>query len=223
MSIWADAATIVTRTLSGDIDFQVVNAYRSSAAWVVFAPLTLIGGFLVYYLYKAVPWLERNLERTIVVWSYILMAAIIFFGVIQRFLLSGQPAWSTTIPPLIFMIMAWYGCSFNVRLRTHLSFNEFRTNFSPRGQIAALSLDAMLWMIFCIVIVTTVSREVVRAYSNFQIVLGTDHTMQWWFLITIPIAFMLMAGRVLENLFEDWANYRKGEPLVRQAVIGADV
>jgi hypothetical protein len=47
--------------------------------------------------------------------------------------------------------------------------------------------------------------------------------MQWWFLITIPIAFMLMAGRVFENLFEDWGNYRKGEPLIKQAVIGADV
>ncbi|GAA6194055.1 TRAP transporter small permease [Phaeobacter gallaeciensis] len=223
MSIWADAATIVSKTLSGDIDFQVVNAYRSNAAWIVFTTVTLVGGFLVYYLYKASPWLERNLERTIVVWSYIIMAAIIFFGVIQRFLLSGQPAWSTTIPPLIFMIMAWYGCSFNVRLRTHLSFNEFRTKFSPKGQIAALSLDAVLWMIFCIVIVTTVSREVVRSYSNFQIVLGTDNTMQWWFLITIPIAFILMAGRVLENLFEDWSNYRKGEPLIKQAVIGGDV
>lgn len=223
MSIWADAATIVTRTISGDIDFQVVNAYRSNAAWLVFGPLTLLGGLVVYYLYRAVPWLERNLERTIVVWSYIIMAAIIFFGVIQRFLLSGQPAWSTTIPPLIFMIMAWYGCSFNVRLRTHLSFNEFRTKFTRTGQLIALSMDAVLWMTFCVIVVTTVSREVVRSYSNFQIVLGTDNTMQWWFLITIPVAFTLMAGRVFENLFEDWGNYRKGEPLIKQAVIGGDV
>lgn len=223
MSIWTDAATIVTSTLSGDIDFQVVNAYRSNAAWIVFAPVTLLGGLAVYYLYRAIPWLEKNLERTIVVWTYIIMAAIIFFGVIQRFLLSGQPAWSTTIPPLIFMIMAWYGCSFNVRLRTHLSFNEFRTKFSPTGQIAALSFDAVLWLVFCVVVVTTVSREVVRSYSNFQIVLGTDNTMQWWFLITIPVAFMLMAGRVFENLFEDWSNYRKGETIIKQAVIGGDV
>ncbi len=223
MSIWADAATIVTATLRGDIDFQVVNAYRSGAAWLVFGPLTLLGGYLVYRLYRAVPWLEQNLERTIVVWSYIVMAAIIFFGVIQRFLLSGQPAWSTTIPPLIFMIMAWYGCSFNVRLRTHLSFNEFRTNFSPTGQIAVLTLDAALWLGFCIIVVTTVSREVVRAYSNFQIVLGTDNIMQWWFLLTVPVAFMMMAGRVLENLFEDWGNYRNGDPVVKQAIIGGDV
>lgn len=223
MSIWADAAMIITRTASGDIDFQVVNAYRGPAAWLVLAPLTLIGGLAVYYIYKAVPWLERNLERTITVWSYIIMAAIIFFGVIQRFFLSGQPAWSTTIPPLIFMIMAWYGCSFNVRLRTHLSFSEFRTKFSPSMQIAVLSLDAILWLGFCIIVVTTVSREVVRSYTNFQIVLGTDNTMQWWFLITIPIAFMLMAGRVFENLFEDWSNYRRGEPIIKQAVIGGDV
>lgn len=223
MSIWSDAVTIITSTLSGDIDFQVVNAYRSSAAWFVFAPFTLIGGIAVFYLYRAVPFLEKNLERMIVVWSYIIMAAIIFFGVIQRFLLSGQPAWSTTIPPLIFMIMAWFGCSFNVRLRTHLSFSEFRTKFSPKKQIMALSLDAVLWLGFCIIVITTVSREVIRSYSNFQIVLGTDNTMQWWFLITIPIAFTLMAGRVIENYVEDWSNYRNGKPLIKLAVIGADV
>ncbi|MEP1443787.1 MAG: TRAP transporter small permease subunit [Hyphomicrobiales bacterium] len=223
MSIWSDATTIITSTLSGDIDFQVVNAYRSSAAWLVFAPFTLIGGMGVYYLYKAVPWLERNLERTIVVWSYIIMAAIIFSGVIQRFFLSGQPAWSTTIPPLIFMIMAWFGCSFNVRLRTHLSFSEFRSKFSPQKQIMALSLDAVLWLGFCIIVITTVSREVIRSYTNFQIVLGTDDTMQWWFLISIPVAFTLMAGRVFGNLFEDWSNYRSGKPLIKQAVIGGDI
>jgi len=120
MSIWSDISTIVTATLSGDINYQVVQSYRSNGAWFLFAPLTVIGAFLVHYIYKAVPWIDRNLEKTIVVYSYIIMAGIIFVGVIQRFAFSSQVPWSTTIPPLLFMIMAWYGCSFNVKLRTHL-------------------------------------------------------------------------------------------------------
>lgn len=232
MSIWADATTIITSTLSGDIDFSSVQAYRSEAAWWVFGTITVLGGLMVYYLYRAVPFLDRHLERTIVVYTYIIIALIIFVGVIQRFATDiwwipqawhGQVAWSTTIPPLLFMVMAWFGCAFNVRLRTHLSFAEFRTNLPPKFQIMTLVLDAVLWMGFCIIVVTTTARVTVNSYNNFQIVLGTDNLMQWMFLITVPVAFVLMAGRVIENLLEDLRNYRAGRPLIEQAVIGGDV
>jgi len=173
MSIWSDAATIVTATLSGDINFKVVQAYRSDGAWFVFGPLTIIGAIVLFYrerwaekfearrgrpttnfthpiiatflavaLFAAfsepvgeffatvlggyhrvfligVPILlilmERSPERTIVVYSYIIMAAIIFIGVIQRFGFSAGVPWFTTIPPLLFMIMAWYGAALRQR------------------------------------------------------------------------------------------------------------
>ena len=223
MSIWSDIVTIVTATLSGDINFKVVQAYRSDSAWYLFTPLTIIGAFLVHLLYKAVPWIDRHLERSIVVYSYIIMATIIFVGVIQRFAFNNQVPWSTTIPPLLFMIMAWYGCSFNVKLRTHLSFSEFRTNLPRTGQFSFLMLDNVLWMLFCIIVVTTTARVTVNTYDNFAIVLGTDNVMRWWFLVTMPIGFVMMAGRVLGNTLEDIANYRSGSPLIEQSIIGGDV
>ncbi len=223
MSIWSDISTIVTATLSGNIDYQVVQAYRSDGAWFLFAPLTVIGAFLVHYLYKAVPWIERNLEKSIVVYCYIIMAGIIFVGVIQRFVFSSQVPWSTTIPPLLFMIMAWYGCSFNVKLRTHLSFAEFRTKMTRKGQLFCLTLDNVLWMIFAIIVVTTTARVTVNTYDNFAIVLGTDDVMRWWFIITMPVCFIMLAGRVVGNALEDFENYRNGEPMIKQAVIGGDI
>ena len=59
--------------------------------------------------------------------------------------------------------------------------------------------------------------------ANFQIVLGTDNVMQWWFIATIPVAFILLAARVFENMSDDIARWRKNEPLIQQAVIGGDV
>ena len=223
MSIWADMSTIVTATLSGDINFSVVQAYRSEGAWFVFGPITIIGAFLVHLLYQAVPWIDRHLERAIVVYSYIIIAGIIFVGVIQRFVFSYGFPWSTTIPPLLFMIMAWYGCSYNVKLRTHLSFSEFRSNMAPNKQFFFLMLDNLLWMIFCVIVVTTTARVTVNTYDNFAIVLGTDDVMRWWFIVTMPICFVMMAGRVLGNTLEDISNYRSGAPLIKQAVIGGDV
>ncbi|KIN62593.1 TRAP dicarboxylate transporter, dctq subunit [Sulfitobacter noctilucicola] len=232
MTIWADAVTIVTSTLAGDIDFSVVKAYRSPAAWWVFTPITLLGGLLVHYIYMKVPFIERHLERTIIVWTYIVIALIIFVGVLQRFgpglswwpeSWGGQVPWSTTIPPLLFMIMAWFGCAFNVKLRTHLSFSEFRSKMGPKAQISSLMLDNILWMLFCIIVVTTTARVTVNTYDNFAIVLGTDNVMRWWFIVTMPVCFIVMAGRVIGNMVEDLANYRNGEPLIKQAVIGGDV
>ena len=217
----ADVGAIFSAFTTQD-SYEIRNALRSEAAWVVGALATVIGGILVTVIYRAVPFIERHLERTIMVYSYLLIAGIIFWGVIDRFVFSSQVPWSTTIPPMLFMIMAWYGASYNVRLRTHLSFSEFRSRMPRGGQLACLLLDTALWLIFATILVTTTSRLVALSASNFQIVLGTDNIMQWWFLLTAPIAFVLMAGRVFQNLFDDLRNWRTGAPLIRQAVIGGD-
>lgn len=222
MSIWADMSTIVTATLSGDINFKVVQAYRSDGAWFLFGGLTVIGAILVNFLYKMVPWVDRNFERIIAVTAYIFIALIIFSGVIQRFVFSSQVPWSTTIPPLIFMIMSWYGCSYNVKLRTHLSFSEFRSKMGHTQQYMCLVMDNVLWFIFCIICVTTMARITVNTYDNFAIVLGTDSVMRWWFIVTMPICFVMMAGRVLSNALIDLDRYRNNETLIKQAVIGGD-
>jgi TRAP-type C4-dicarboxylate transport system permease small subunit len=225
MSIWSDAGTILSAIFTGEIDFSSISAFRSNGAWIVFGPLTAIGAVAFFFIYRTVPFLERHLERAVVVYTYIIIAAIIFVGVLQRFIpfLPGQPPWSTTLPPMLFMIMAWFGCSFNVKLRTHLSFNEFRTKFRPSMQILVLWLDAILWFGFCVIVVTTTARVTANAVSNFMIVPGTNGLMQWWFIITVPFAFILMAARVLGNLVEDIRRYRAGEVLIEQAVIGGDV
>ena len=280
MSIWSDMSTIVGSTLAGDINFNVVKAYRSDGAWFVFGPLTLIGAIVFYYreklavrvearfgraltdithpiiaavltlalaaafldpvaeglktitggyhrmLFIFIPilliLLERSPERTIVVYSYIIMAVIIFIGVIQRFVFSVQVPWSTTIPPLFFMIMAWYGCAYNIRLRTHLSFSEFRTKLGRSGQLFWLTFDNILWLIFCVIVVTTTARVTVNTYDNFALVLGTDDIMRWWFIVTMPLCFILLATRAIENMIEDFGKYSDGTPLIKQAVIGGD-
>ena len=184
---------------------------------------TAVGGLAVLGIYRLVPLLDRHLERSIMVWSYLAVAFIIFWGVIDRFVFSNQQPWSTTIPPLLFMIMAWFGAAFNVRLRTHLSFSEFRNMMPRTGQMACLALDAVLWFGFAVIVLVTTTRLTALSASNFQVVLGTDNVMQWWFLITAPLSFLLMSARVIENLWDDIRNWLNGEPLIEQAVIGGDV
>lgn len=221
MELLSEFGAILSALTTMD-SWEIRNALRADGAWVFGAALSTIGGLAILGLYQLVPWLDRHLERTIMVYSYLAIALIIFWGVVDRFIFSNQQPWSTTIPPLLFMIMAWYGAAYNVRLRTHLSFAEFRTNMPRKGQLACLILDAVLWFTFAVIVVTTTLRLTALSASNFQIVLGTDNVLQWWFLLTAPFAFILLTARVFENLMEDFANYRSGKPLIRQAVIGEE-
>ena len=220
--MWSDASAIFTALLSQD-SFEIRTALRSNAAWWLGAVALLIGGYLITLIYEHVPIVERLLERAVMVVCYLAIAFIIFWGVVDRFVFSNQQPWSTTIPPLLFMIMAWFGAAFNIRKRTHLSFSEFRM-LMPRGaQFACLWADAALWFGFALILFVTTAHQAALSASNFAIVLGTDNTMLWWFLITAPVAAMLMAARAIENIREDIANWRAGAPLLKQAVIGGDV
>ena len=219
MSYLTDIGAILAAVAAQDA-WGIRNALQSDAAWVLGLIVALAGGWAMAMIYKAVPWLDRHLERTFMVGSYLAIAFIIFWGVVDRFIFSNQQPWSTTIPPLLFMIMAWFGATYNVRMRSHLSFSEFRSRMGRAGQMACLCLDNILWMAFSIIVIVTTTRAAALSASNFQIVLGTDDVMQWWFLLTAPFAFLLMAARVVENFLEDIENFRNGDELIQQAVIG---
>ena len=222
MSIWSEAAAIIPAIMSGD-SWEMNTAFKKHGMWLFSALLTLLGGILAHLIFKYVPFIERHLERTIAVAMYIMIAAIIFWGVVDRFVFSNQWSGSTTIPPFLFMVMAWFACSYNVKLRTHLSFSEFRSKMSPRNQMGVLSMDTVLWLGFCLLAITTSLRFTVLSAQNFQMVDGVDDTMKWWFYITVPIAFTMMSGRVIGNWLEDFGNYRSGNTIIKQAVIWGDV
>ncbi|MGJ8623407.1 MAG: TRAP transporter small permease [Yoonia sp.] len=200
--------------------FTLRSAMQGQAAWAWGAIMTLLGGFLIAMLYRAVPFIERRLEPTLMVVSYLLIGAIIFIEVIRRFVFSEQFPWSTTIPGYLFLIMTWTGCSYNVRLRTHLSFSEFRSKMPRLPQFTLLIADAVLWWGICWLVIVTAMRVTANAGSNFMFVTGTNNVFVWWFLISLPIAFILLSGRVFQNLFEDIRNYRTGQPMIEQTVLG---
>ena len=221
MDLFSDISLII-KSFFGQDPWALKAALRSDAAWVLGIIVAFGLGGLVAYAYRRFTLLERNLERMFMVVSYLSIAFIIFWGVIDRFIFSNQQPWSTTVPPLLFMIMAWFGATYNVKLRSHLSFTEFRSRMGRNAQFACLCLDNALWMSFAVIVIVTTTKAVVLSASNFQIVLGTDNVMQWWFLLTAPLAFILMAARIIENFAEDVNNYRSGAPLLKQTVIGGD-
>jgi TRAP-type C4-dicarboxylate transport system permease small subunit len=56
--------------------------------------------------------------------TYLLIAFIIFVEVFRRFVLSEPVALVDDAAALPVPVMAWFGCAYNVRLRTHLAFRN---------------------------------------------------------------------------------------------------
>ena len=220
-STFEGLGTIVSAIISTD-SFAITEALDHQAAYVFGAGIVLIGGLLLMYLLRAVPFLDRYLERTVLITTYLIIAAVIFVEVIRRFVFQVQAPWSTTLPPYLFLIMTWVGCAYNTKLRTHLSFSEIRSNLPRAGQLACLTLDAVLWLIFALIVIVTTLKQTANSASNFQILLGTDNVMQWWFYACVPASWLLLSARVMENLTVDFARYRSGEPLIQLTAIGGE-
>ena len=167
-------------------------------------------------------WIDANIEKVIILVSYVAMASIIFVEVFRRFLFSQQAAWSSTIPIYLFLWIVWVGCAYNVRIRAHLSFDEVRAKLSYKWQYACLLMDAVLWIVFAAIVIYFTWKQVALSRDNFSIVQGTDNVMQWWFYTATPFAFSLLILRVLQNAWSDWKSFQKGEPFRIQTSIFGD-
>ena len=198
--------------MSGDL-WMLAPAMRHNVVFVIATFLILPASLVVLLIFKLVPLLDKHLETTAMFVIYMAIAMIIFVEVIRRFVFSVQAPWSTTLPPYLFLLLTWIGCAYNVKLRAHLSFGEFRAMMRPGMQLALAFLDAILWYVMAVVVIVATLRLTVTSASNFQILLGTDNVMRWWFYIIVPIAWLILYARVIENLIEDVRKYKAGQQL----------
>ena len=164
----------------------------------------------------ALKWLDRNAEKIVILICYFTMAAIIFVEVIRRFAFNQQAAWSTTIPIYLFLWVTWMGAAYNVKIRTHLRFDEVRVRLPYTAQYLCLLLDTVLWIVFAVIVVTFTIDQVQLSRMNFAIVQGTDHVMQWWFYLATPVAWSLLIFRALQNSWEDTRSFLRREPFTLQ-------
>lgn len=215
-------ADALWQAILADDAWMIAEALKAPALYPLVALLILPVSAAILLLFRVAPPLERHLERTVLFATYMAIAMIIFVEVIRRFAFNTQAPWSTTLPPFLFLIMTWVGCSYNVRLRSHLSFAEFRTNFPPFGQLLCSLLDTVLWFVFGVIVIVATLRQTASSASNFQFMLGTDNVMQWWFYITVPVAWAVLCARVLENFLEDLGRYRANEPVFAPAAAAGD-
>lgn len=189
----------------------ITRAFRDPSFYWVISFLILPLSLIIMMIFRKVKLLDRYLEPTAMFFIYMAIAMIIFIEVIRRFVFNVQAAWSTTLPPYLFLLLTWIGCAYNVKLRAHLSFGEVRAMMGPTTRLFMSFVDAILWYVMAVIVVVATLRLTANSAANFQIMLGTDNVMRWWFYICVPVAWLILYARVLENLIADVRSYRAGQ------------
>jgi TRAP-type transport system small permease protein len=205
---FSGVSAILQALFAGE-SWALSQAVRDPALFWLVGVALLPAAFVLMLVFRKVRLLDEYLEPTAMFLMYMAMATIIFIEVIRRFFFNVQAPWSTSLPAYLFLLLTWVGCAYNVKLRSHLSFGEVRAMMSPSGKLALSFLDAILWYVMAVVVMVATLRLTVSSAANFQLLLGTNDIMRWWFYICVPIAWLILYARVIENLAEDVRNYRE--------------
>lgn len=161
----------------------------------------------------ALSWLDRNLEKIVILAAYTTCAGIVAVEVVRRYFFAVQAPWSTTVPAYMFLWLTWVGAAYGVKIRAHLSFGELRAVL-PRGvQFALMQLDNLLFLALASVIIYYGFDLLVLQYDNASVVPGTDTIPQWWFYSATPVGWGLLCFRVVQNMIEDIRLMASGQPM----------
>jgi len=76
-TLLVEAGELIAALFSNDA-YTLLDAIRKPGAWVVGFFVTLGGAYLTLIVYHRFPFIERYLERSVMVYSYLLIAGIIF-------------------------------------------------------------------------------------------------------------------------------------------------
>jgi len=158
-------------------------------------------------------WLDKNLEKSIILTAYATCAGIVAVEVFRRYFFALQAPWSTTVPAYMFLWLTWIGAAYGVKIRAHLSFAELRAALPPKVQFVLMQLDNLLYLAFACIVIYYGTDLLRLQWENGSIVPGTDTIPQWWFYLATPIGWALLCLRVVQNVLVDIECIRAGTPL----------
>ena len=141
---------------------------------------------------------------------YAFIAAIVGGEAIWRYLANAQTQWGGTAAIHAFIFLSWVGCAYHVRLRSHIRFDGLRARLSARGKLAWYLLDDLLWLAMAAVVIVY-SMGLVEMHRALGATLeGTDDFPYWIAVAAVPLGWVLIAIRALQDAALLFQDYRHG-------------
>jgi len=141
--------------------------------------------------------------------------AIIFYGVIMRYIFNHPPAWAEELSRFIFIWMLMFGAIVVTREQSHIEMTILVDLLPRRLKFIISTLTRLLMIGFCVVMVQQGLRiyPIVAEASSptFGISMG-------WLYLSIPVGGLLMGICILENIVKSFANKGSKDSLEERAI-----
>lgn len=160
--------------------------------------------------------LDDNAERWMLLGFYGMIVATIVVEVIRRFVLSYSSIWGEEIARYAFIYLAWVGASIAVRDRAHIRIDVILHYLSVRMK-ALVYLFGDLCMLALAVLALWTAIESVEISMRFGSVTHGLRISLAWFLMAVPLGFSLMIFRLIQSIWRDFGDFRRGTPVFEGA------
>jgi TRAP-type C4-dicarboxylate transport system permease small subunit len=153
--------------------------------------------------------LNVECERWLCLMFYSMVVLTITSEVLRRFVLNYSSIWGEEVARYSFIYLAWFGAALAVRNRSHIRIDVLLNLLPNRGK-AALYLFGDLASLVLACIALWVSVDPVLTSIEFGSVTHGLRISQAWFLMAVPLGFMLIVLRLLQAMSRDIRDLREG-------------
>ncbi len=158
--------------------------------------------------------IDKDGERWLLLWFYGFIVMVIFIEVIRRFVLAYSSVWGEETARYAFIYLVWIGASAAVRDRAHIRIDVILHYLPPLGvglfyilgDVLTLALAGLgfFW-----------SMDLVTGSWKFGSVTDGLRIIQVWFLIAVPLGFLMMIARIFQSIIRDVRDLRAGRPVFK--------
>ena len=156
--------------------------------------------------------IDENAERWALLVFYVLVVATMAVEVIRREVFAYSSIWGEEIVRYAFIYLAWIGAASAVRERAHIRIDVIVHYLGPRAKACLYMLGDVVMFIVALIAFYW-SFETVSVSWKFGSVSHGLRVSMVWFLVAVPLGFLLMMFRLVQSFLRDLHSLRTGKPV----------
>ncbi|MFB5085953.1 TRAP transporter small permease [Psychrobacillus sp. PGGUH221] len=148
-------------------------------------------------------------EEILLVWSLVIMVALIFGQVVGRKVFESAPSWTEEMARYIHIFQVWIGASYSVKLRQHIRVEAFVTRFHGTFRQVLETISILIWFVMALFLAVFGTELVLSSIEHGQLAPAMQIPV-WIAYLAIPLGGLGMAIRLIVQVVEVWkGNYDK--------------
>lgn len=162
-------------------------------------------------LKRAARLLDDYAEYAMIVVLYGYFVAIILIEIALRYLFNMSTAIGEETARHAFIWLSWIAASLAVKKRVHISIHLFMDRLSYRGQALLTLVNNILFIVLATAVIYYTLNIMSDQYNYGTLSRAARYPMYVAYM-GIPLGYVLIIIRLIQNIKEDARAYRLGEP-----------